>query len=147
MSALTISNLAKRTGVSTRTIRYYVSEGLLPAPRLRGRYAEYGAGHLHRLRLITRMKDEFLPLREIRDRIAHLTEPEVLDYLERESESNRPTKLTPDPIADSADAGSTWIRYRLEEGIELSVQTDLPPWRERMVLRIVADLRRQLRDW
>jgi len=34
---LLINDLAKKAGVSVRTIRYYVKEGLLPAPQFRGR--------------------------------------------------------------------------------------------------------------
>jgi len=141
-----ISALAKRTGVSARTIRYYVSEGLLPAPRSRGRYAEYGVAHLNRLRLIGQLKSEYLPLREIRDRIAHLTESEVVDCLETGFHSGVSSSID-DVIVDSSDVESAWIRYRLEDGLELSVRTGLPPWRERIVRRIVSDLRRQLRDW
>jgi DNA-binding transcriptional MerR regulator len=49
---LTIDQLAERTGVSVRTIRFYAGRGLLPAPQLRGRTGLYGPGHVARLSLV-----------------------------------------------------------------------------------------------
>ena len=47
-----INELAKRAGVSVRTIRFYIDEGLLPAPTNRGRYSTYTDEYLDRLELI-----------------------------------------------------------------------------------------------
>ena len=52
-----ISELADKTGVSNRTIRYYVEEGLLPQPEVRGKYAIFTDDYLHRLELIKALKD------------------------------------------------------------------------------------------
>ena len=41
-----MEELAERSGATVRTIRYYQSEGLLPAPGRQGREARYGAAHL-----------------------------------------------------------------------------------------------------
>ena len=49
---LTVDQLAERTGVSVRTIRFYAGRGLLPAPQLRGRTGLYGPGHVARLSLV-----------------------------------------------------------------------------------------------
>ena len=54
-----ISELADRTGVSTRTIRYYIEEGLLPQPEVRGKYAVFTTEYLLRLRLIKILKPGF----------------------------------------------------------------------------------------
>jgi DNA-binding transcriptional MerR regulator len=43
-AALTIDQLAERSGISVRTIRFYAGRGLLPAPQLRGRTGLYGPG-------------------------------------------------------------------------------------------------------
>lgn len=64
-----IGELAELAGVTPRTIRYYTAEGLLPPPETRGKYARYGPEHLERLRMIARMKEEYLPLAEIRRRL------------------------------------------------------------------------------
>src|SRR3954471_23625944 len=50
-AALTIDQLAERSGISVRTIRFYAGRGLLPAPQLRGRTGLYGPGHVARLSL------------------------------------------------------------------------------------------------
>lgn len=68
----TIGELAERAGVTPRTIRYYTAEGLLPRPDTRGQYAHYGAEHLLRLQLIGQLKGAYLPLHEIRARLAGL---------------------------------------------------------------------------
>jgi DNA-binding transcriptional MerR regulator len=52
---LTIDQLAERTGISVRTIRFYAARGLLPAPQLRGRTGLYGTGHVARLELVTEL--------------------------------------------------------------------------------------------
>src|SRR5689334_5671530 len=49
-AALTIDQLAERSGISVRTIRFYTGRGLLPAPQLRGRTGLYGPDPLARLR-------------------------------------------------------------------------------------------------
>ncbi len=38
----TIDELSARSGIPSRTIRYYQSEGALPPPERRGRVARYG---------------------------------------------------------------------------------------------------------
>ena len=53
-----VSELSRRSGVSVPTIKFYLREGLLPpgtatAPN----QADYGEGHLHRLRLIRVLMD------------------------------------------------------------------------------------------
>jgi len=52
---LTIDQLADRTGITVRNIRYYSGRGLLPPPRLRGRTGLYGPDHLARLELVSEL--------------------------------------------------------------------------------------------
>ncbi len=75
--AYSISDLARLSGVTPRTVRYYVAQGLLPAPEQAGPSTRYGEGHLARLRLIRRLQREHLPLAEIRARLAPLGDDEV----------------------------------------------------------------------
>jgi DNA-binding transcriptional MerR regulator len=49
---MTVDELAARTGMTVRTLRFYASEGLLPAPHRRGRVAYYDARHRMRLDLV-----------------------------------------------------------------------------------------------
>jgi len=54
---LTVDELAARTGMTVRTVRFYAGEGLLPAPERRGRIAYYSAQHRMRLDLIRELQD------------------------------------------------------------------------------------------
>lgn len=73
----TISELATLAGVTPRTIRYYVSIGLLASPGQSGPGTRYGEGHLARLRLIRRLQREHLPLGEIAQRLDGLDDAAV----------------------------------------------------------------------
>ncbi|WP_096303413.1 MerR family transcriptional regulator [Jatrophihabitans sp. GAS493] len=53
----TIDELAARTGLTVRTVRYYASEGLLPPPVRRGRVAVYSTPHRMRLELVRELQD------------------------------------------------------------------------------------------
>lgn len=76
-----INELAKRADTTVRTIRYYTSEGLLPQPDTDGKYAYYDENHLRRLELILRMKEAYLPLKEIRQIMLSLSDEEVKQRL------------------------------------------------------------------
>lgn len=52
---LTVDQLAQRTGITIRTIRFYASRGLLPPPQLRGRTGLYGPDHVARLDLVSEL--------------------------------------------------------------------------------------------
>ena len=63
-----ISELAEKTGLSARTLRYYEELGLLPGVRRRaGGRRVYGRDELERLRFIQRLKRLGLSLAEIRE--------------------------------------------------------------------------------
>jgi DNA-binding transcriptional MerR regulator len=86
----TIQELAKKAKVTVRTIRYYSNEGVLPTPQARGRYTVYSEEFLDRLELIQRLKDSYLPLKEIRDTLTSLSWEEVrlslAEFQKREAE-------------------------------------------------------------
>ena len=71
-----LRELAGAAGVTPRTVRYYISEGLLPSPD-RGPRAQYDPDQLARLRLIRQLQRNHLPLAEIRHRLAELSDAEV----------------------------------------------------------------------
>ncbi len=62
---LSIDELAQKTGVSSRNIRYYQTRGLLPPPTVEGRSGWYGKEHVERLELIGDMQAEGLNLQAI----------------------------------------------------------------------------------
>ena len=63
--SMTIDDLAATTGVSSRSIRYYQTRGLLPPPKVRGRQGFYGERHVERLNLISELSEEGLNLQAI----------------------------------------------------------------------------------
>ena len=85
-----LSELADLAGVTTRTVRYYLSQGLLPAVGQSGPGSKYDDRHLARLRLIRRLQSEHLPLAEIRRRLDTLDDDEILELAGTDAPSAPP---------------------------------------------------------
>lgn len=96
----TISDLERETGVSSRTIRYYIAEGLLQPAYGRGPSATYDSDHMLRLRMIQQLKDTRLPLTAIKERLDELTPDDIAVMLrvqlEPTAEAWRHFQLHPD---------------------------------------------------
>jgi DNA-binding transcriptional MerR regulator len=128
-SEYSLQDLVDLGGVTPRTIRYYIVQGLLPSPGKAGPGTTYTDGHLNRLRLIRRLQREHLPLAEIRSRLAALDDATVaalveipaseppadsaIDYIRSVLEGDRSVDMTSpgNPAAPSAilarrDAGA-----------------------------------------
>lgn len=97
-------------GVSRRTVRYYVQEGLLPAPLGLGRGARYGDEHLERLLKVKSLQEEGLTLDEVR---------RALRRPDRDSRE----------VAAALPHRAAVTRIRLARGLELLVdgRLRLPP--------------------
>ncbi len=98
---MTLAELIDAADVTVRTVRYYIAEGLLPPPIGAGPASAYGRGHLDRLRLIQRLKDAYLPLKEIRRRLSGLGDDEVRAILAAGEDTMMATSLRETP-ADAA---------------------------------------------
>jgi DNA-binding transcriptional MerR regulator len=96
-----VDELADLGGVSRRTVRYYVQEGLLPEPLGVGRGRHYGPAHLASLLRVKHLQEQGLSLDAIRERLAGRTEE-------------------PAPAPPLA-ARSSWTRITLVPGVELHV--------------------------
>jgi MerR family copper efflux transcriptional regulator len=83
---LKIGELARRTGLPIKTIRYYERRGLLEQPpRTEGGYRLYGPEEVARLRFVQRAKLLGLTLEEIRELVelaARCNEGEIVPRLE-----------------------------------------------------------------
>ena len=89
-------------GVSRRTVRFYVQEGLLPAPLGVGRGRHYGPEHLARLLEVKALQERGRSLAEIRDGLAGAT------------------------LVAAAAAPSPrthWVRLEVLPGVELNVSS------------------------
>lgn len=104
----TIADLEERTGLSARTVRYYIQEGLLPPAHGRGPSATYDLGHLLRLQAVTQLKANHLPLGEIRERLAGLSDNDIAALLE----------VNVEPAQDDG----LWRRIELHPDLELLVR-------------------------
>ena len=73
----TLTELSSVAGVTPRTVRYYLTQGLLPSVGVSGPGAKYDETHLARLRLIRRLQAEHQPLAEIRRRLDTLDDAAI----------------------------------------------------------------------
>ena len=63
---MNISDAAKRSGLTTDTIRFYEREGVVPPPpRRQNRYRDYGDEHVSLLGLAATLRDLGLPLHDV----------------------------------------------------------------------------------
>jgi DNA-binding transcriptional MerR regulator len=163
---LDLDALADAAGVTPRTVRYYVQQGLLPSPGTRGPKTRYDRGLLDRLQLIKRLQRQHLPLSEIRHQLESLDDegvrgalgalPELplkdsaLGYVRSVMEKSEPRhrKRVAEPQAglfekDSAAgsgryaAKSTWERIPLARDIELHVRRPLTREQNKLVDRLL----------
>jgi DNA-binding transcriptional MerR regulator len=98
-----LQELTEATGVSERTVRYYISEGVIPASRGKGRSAFYTSAHVEALTRVRDLKQLNLSISEIRQAMAD----------ERK------------PLAAPA-SGEAWQRIRLHADLELQVRDGAP---------------------
>lgn len=168
-AALGITELAMRVGVTPRTVRYYVAEGLLPPPGGGGQQRVYTHEHLLRLQAIKRLKEAYLPLGEIRRQLsgASLTDLErlasnppssALDYIDSilpaSQRSDLPRDQTQGASAEGVEgeAGTTtglppdsvWRRVVLAPGVELHYQISDERDRDLAVARLIREAARLL---
>jgi DNA-binding transcriptional MerR regulator len=101
-----IEELASLGGVSRRTVRYYVREGLLPAPLGLGRGRHYDATHLERLLRVKTLQERGLSLDEVRR------------DLERGDGRDVAAELSMAPAAPRVNR-SAWTRLEILPGVEL----------------------------
>jgi DNA-binding transcriptional MerR regulator len=73
-----LTELSALAGVTPRTVRYYLGQGLLPAVGVSGPGAKYDDTHLARLRLIKRLQADNQPLAEIRRQLGSIDDATVL---------------------------------------------------------------------
>jgi len=125
---LTLTDLARKTGATRRTIRYYIQRGLLPPPHGAKRGAWYDEEHANRLKQILHLKSGGLSLEAIA-RILEHGEREIPVPLcsisgfdervphSRLASSQQITEPEPEPTTVTA------THVRLEEGLELVIDS------------------------
>jgi DNA-binding transcriptional MerR regulator len=106
-----IGDLAALGGVSRRTVRYYVQEGLLPAPLGVGRGNHYGPAHLDQLLRVKALQETGHTLEAIRQAL--------------NSGEPLPAAASAPPSQDRIAARSVWRRFTLAPGVELHLSSDV----------------------
>ena len=113
-----IEELATLGGVSRRTIRYYVQEGLIPAPLGLGRGNHYTPEHLEQLLRVKALQEGGRTLVEIRRALGHVSNRQSVAQSKREELPSR----------------SLWRRMTVAPGVELHLASTVrvpPPARLR----------------
>ena len=116
-----LNELAGHAGVPPRTIRLYITQGLLPGPLRAGRNAAYGPEHLETLAAIKEYQRQGLTLSQIRQKMADSEEVE---------------QPLPTPV-------QTWT-YQVAPDVTVTVLGDSPPWRLRVIQKALVELQRTL---
>lgn len=120
----TMTQLQDETGLSPRTIRYYITQGLLSPAHGRGPSATYDEGHLLRLLAINEFKKRLLPLETIKTRLGNMSDADI--------ESN--LRMT------STEDNELWRRYELHPDIQLHVRTRANQPRDRFFEVIIQEI-------
>ena len=168
---VTLTELAEQTGESTRTLRFYVMQGLLRGPDASGPRARYPFEYVARVRWIRARQSEGLSLGRIGRDLQHLdaaglplptssadpstdalpgapARSSAVDYLRHAGLLPQRAAATPEPPLAAAapeaavdPARSTWERVPLADGVELHVRRPLDPFTQRRLKQLLQQAR------
>jgi DNA-binding transcriptional MerR regulator len=147
-----LDELAKRAGVSARTVRYYVQRGLLPPPDFRGKDTVYTREHLYRLEAIRKLQEQFLPLDAIQaelsrrtlDEIRELAEGRGTVHLLKLTQNQPATESLCEPMrASETSPVSRWQRFEMAPGLEIHLSDSA----DEQTRELADKLRSIANDW
>jgi DNA-binding transcriptional MerR regulator len=116
-----LDELSTLAGMTARTVRYYIAQGLLDRPAGEKRGAHYLPSHLEQLLLIRRFTEAGLSL----DRIRELRAGAAAEPL--------PRAVRPGTV-------EVWSRVTLADGLELQIEPGRAGLAPEQVRRFVADV-------
>ena len=114
----TLAELAEITGIPARTIRFYISRGLVEGPSKAGRGAVYTPAHIERLEKIKALQSEGRSLAEIGPLL-----------------SGKPQATYP---------SSPWWQHAIADDVIVSTRADASPWRMKLIHEALAELAARL---
>ena len=166
---VTLTELAEQTGESTRTLRFYVMQGLLRGPDASGPRARYPFEYVARVRWIRERQSEGLSLGRIARDLQALDAAglplstsshdspieasprasagsSAVDYLRHAGllPKHGPPAAVSAPAAVDASADptrSTWEHVLIADGVELQVRRPLDPFTQRRVKLLLQQAR------
>lgn len=127
---LSLEDLAQRTALPLRTVRYYIQLGLVDRPEGVGRGARYGRHHLEQLLLVQSMQRRGLSLEQIGEFV------------------RRDVVATPPALPRAPGDVEMWSRLFVQDGVELHVEpgrAGLSPEQARALYRGVVELLEHVR--
>jgi MerR family transcriptional regulator, repressor of the yfmOP operon len=113
-----IGEVAERTGLTPRTIRYYEEIGLLPEPetRRKGEHRAYDDGDVERLSELMRLRDLLnISLDELKQLVEAEEARVAIRRQFRESDSDAERLRLLDAALPHVDTQLALVRHRLEE--------------------------------
>ena len=125
-----IDELSTLAGVTPRTVRYYIAEGLVDRPEGEKRGSHYLRRHLEQLLVIRRWTDAGLSLERVRELMAGAPED-------------------PAPRRAASGAVEVWSRVTMADGLEVHIEpgrAGLTPEQVRALVRGITALYRQVRS-
>ena len=125
-----IHDLATLASVPTRTVRFYIAEGLIDRPFGAKRGAWYEERHLRQLLLIRRWTDAGLSLERV-----------------RELQAGSPEEAPPRPVKPGMV--EVWSRITLSDGVEIQVEpgrAGMTPEQVRAFIQGVTTAYRRVRE-
>ena len=139
----TIGELTELTGISRRSVHYYVQRGLTPPPLGAGRGHYYTAIHLTRIRAIKEFQGQGLTLEEIEERFK-TPQPDILKNVLSRVSSDIPHSLKESALSyEEASEPTLLTRIKVAEGVEMTIESGtyrLSPARLRKIQRAVRDI-------
>ena len=117
----TLAELAEAAGIPARTIRFYISRGLLDGPTKAGRGAVYTGAHLDRLEKIRALQAQGRHLSEIAPLVGGA------------------------PQAASSYPATMWWQHALADDVVVWTRGDASPWRHKQIREAVDELAVRLR--
>jgi DNA-binding transcriptional MerR regulator len=110
MPDYSLAELVALSGIPSRTIRYYIAEGLIPSPGRDGPGTRYPDTTLAKLRVIAKLRVANQPLSAIRQTLESLGDDELM------------AAARTSPLPSPADSALDYIRTLLGEGPTQAIQ-------------------------
>ena len=136
------TNASARAAPSARSVRFYVSHGLLDRPEGAGTAATYGYRHFLQLLAIKIRQREGQTLETIKREMKDVTG----DALERRIAQSLAPALVANPVSPrtEAEAPVAWRRMPVAEGVEIHVRGDSPSSNEEALVAMREAVRAAL---
>jgi DNA-binding transcriptional MerR regulator len=121
-----IQELCDLSGLTRRTVHFYIQQEIIPPPIGSGLGAHYQKSHLVRLQLIPLLRSQGYRLDDIRQKYKSASPGELETMLQSLSANQAQSLPAPNPpVVKKLAQGKTYLHYLLPHGIILIVPSEL----------------------